>query len=165
MRLAAEQGGTRVDYDYSVEISGKVAAVGGRMLEGAARMVIGQFFEHLVPSGPQFSGQGIRSGDWFPGRHLFEHRYPCCRTKRRAIKRALVHHPAKAIVLRISRHIEEFHHIRPPHHSPPWHAASNDLGEAREIRIQPVETLRPAGTVTKSRNDFVKNKQLLALTS
>ena len=35
-------------YDYEVEISGKVAAGGGRMLEGASRIVIGQFFERLV---------------------------------------------------------------------------------------------------------------------
>ena len=30
VRLAATEGGTRVSYDYTVEISGKVAAVGGR---------------------------------------------------------------------------------------------------------------------------------------
>ena len=48
VRLTPTDGGTRVDYDYEVEISGKVAAVGGRMLEGAARIVIGQFFERLV---------------------------------------------------------------------------------------------------------------------
>ncbi len=48
VRLTPVDGGTRVDYDYHVEISGKVAAVGGRMLEGAARIVIGQFFERLV---------------------------------------------------------------------------------------------------------------------
>lgn len=48
VRLAPTEGGTRVEYDYWVEISGKVAAVGGRMLEGASRIVIGQFFERLV---------------------------------------------------------------------------------------------------------------------
>jgi 2-furoyl-CoA dehydrogenase large subunit len=48
VRLAAEGAGTRVSYDYSIEISGKVAAVGGRMLEGAARVVVGQFFQRLV---------------------------------------------------------------------------------------------------------------------
>ena len=55
VRLEPTEGGTRVDYDYRVEISGKVAAVGGRMLEGAARIVIGQFFERLVSQvgGPQ----------------------------------------------------------------------------------------------------------------
>lgn len=48
VRLAPEDGGTRVRYDYSIEVSGKVAAVGGRMLESATKVVVGQFFERLV---------------------------------------------------------------------------------------------------------------------
>ncbi len=48
VRLKAENGGTRVTYDYSAEITGKVAAVGGRMLDSAARAVVNQFFERLV---------------------------------------------------------------------------------------------------------------------
>jgi 2-furoyl-CoA dehydrogenase large subunit len=48
VRLEAADGGTNVAYDYTVDISGKVAAVGGRMLEGAARVVVGQFFQRLV---------------------------------------------------------------------------------------------------------------------
>ena len=46
--LEARDGGTFVQYSYRVEISGKVAAIGGRMLEGAAKVVVGQFFERLV---------------------------------------------------------------------------------------------------------------------
>jgi 2-furoyl-CoA dehydrogenase large subunit len=46
--LVAQEGGTLVRYTYGVEISGKVAAIGGRMLEGATSMVIGQFFQRLV---------------------------------------------------------------------------------------------------------------------
>lgn len=46
--LAATAGGTRVAYRYSVAIAGKVAAVGGRMLDGAARILIAQFFERLI---------------------------------------------------------------------------------------------------------------------
>ncbi len=46
--LAAEQGGTRIDYEYEAEISGKAAAVGGRMLEGATRVLINQFFQRLI---------------------------------------------------------------------------------------------------------------------
>jgi len=46
--LAPVAGGTRVAYTYSVEIAGKVAAVGGRMLDGAARLLIAQFFERLI---------------------------------------------------------------------------------------------------------------------
>jgi 2-furoyl-CoA dehydrogenase large subunit len=48
VRLEAIEQGTRVTYDYEVDIGGKVAAVGGRMLEGAARAVVGQFFERLI---------------------------------------------------------------------------------------------------------------------
>jgi 2-furoyl-CoA dehydrogenase large subunit len=48
VRLEAENGGTRVSYDYSAEITGKVAAVGGRLLESAARAIVNQFFERLV---------------------------------------------------------------------------------------------------------------------
>jgi 2-furoyl-CoA dehydrogenase large subunit len=48
VELEPTPAGTRVTYRYEVEIGGKVAAVGGRMLEGAARLLIGQFFERLV---------------------------------------------------------------------------------------------------------------------
>ena len=48
VRLSPADGGTRVTYDYTVEIGGKVAAVGGRMLEGAAKVVVDQFFARLA---------------------------------------------------------------------------------------------------------------------
>jgi 2-furoyl-CoA dehydrogenase large subunit len=48
VRLDATPEGTRIDYEYSVAISGKVAAVGGRLLEGAAQVVMRQFFERLA---------------------------------------------------------------------------------------------------------------------
>lgn len=40
--------GTRIDYRYEAAIGGKVASVGGRLLDGAARVVIGQFFQALA---------------------------------------------------------------------------------------------------------------------
>ena len=40
--------GTLVKYSYSVELSGKVAAVGGRMIRGAARHLIDRFMRALV---------------------------------------------------------------------------------------------------------------------
>lgn len=43
----APDGGTTVHYDYQAQVGGKVASVGGRMLDGAAKMVIGQFFQSL----------------------------------------------------------------------------------------------------------------------
>ena len=39
--------GTQLTYEYEAEVSGKVAAVGGRMLEGAAKIVLRQLFEQL----------------------------------------------------------------------------------------------------------------------
>lgn len=48
VRLEPADGGTRITYDYTVEITGKVAAVGRRMLEGASRIVMNQFFERLA---------------------------------------------------------------------------------------------------------------------
>ncbi|MBB5215134.1 xanthine dehydrogenase family protein molybdopterin-binding subunit [Parapusillimonas granuli] len=55
VRLESNAGGTLLKYDYEAQVSGKVAAVGGRMLEGAARIVLGQLFEQL---GRQASGGG-----------------------------------------------------------------------------------------------------------
>lgn len=46
--LAPSAAGTEVSYDYEIEISGKVAAIGGRMLDSASRMVINQFFKRLT---------------------------------------------------------------------------------------------------------------------
>lgn len=48
VRLQAVEGGTLVRYRYGADLSGKVAAVGGRMVEGAARVLIGQFFASLA---------------------------------------------------------------------------------------------------------------------
>lgn len=46
--LIPVENGTKVIYDYSAEIGGKVASIGGRLLDGAARVVIKQFFAALV---------------------------------------------------------------------------------------------------------------------
>ncbi|MCS4505593.1 molybdopterin-dependent oxidoreductase [Arhodomonas aquaeolei] len=49
VRLTAlDDGGTRLDYDYEAAVGGKVAAVGARMLQGAARVIIGQIFTRLA---------------------------------------------------------------------------------------------------------------------
>ena len=47
VRLTPSEGGTRLHYDYTAQVGGKVAAVGSRMLEGAARIVLAQLFESL----------------------------------------------------------------------------------------------------------------------
>lgn len=46
--LSPEGDGTKLSYSYEAEIGGKVAAVGGRLLDAAARIVIRQFFEALA---------------------------------------------------------------------------------------------------------------------
>jgi len=52
--LKATEVGTEVQYDYSIDISGKVVAIGGRMLESATRTIINQFFKRLTA---QISGK------------------------------------------------------------------------------------------------------------
>jgi 2-furoyl-CoA dehydrogenase large subunit len=41
-------GGTAIRYVYEAAIGGKVASIGGRLLDGAARVIIGQFFGSLA---------------------------------------------------------------------------------------------------------------------
>jgi 2-furoyl-CoA dehydrogenase large subunit len=48
LRLEATAAGTRIDYDYAVTATGKVVSVGGRLLDGAAAIIIRQFFERLA---------------------------------------------------------------------------------------------------------------------
>jgi len=62
VELTPHSGGTRLTYDYEAQVSGKVAAVGGRMLEGAAKVVLKQLFESL---GRQAAGKPVQpSGSW-----------------------------------------------------------------------------------------------------
>lgn len=41
-------GGTMIGYAYEAAVGGKVAAIGGRLLDGAAKAIIGQFFAALA---------------------------------------------------------------------------------------------------------------------
>ena len=62
--LEPDGNGTLLRYDYAADVSGKVAAVGSRMLEGAARIVLNQLFEQL---GREAGGEGAavaRPGLW-----------------------------------------------------------------------------------------------------
>ncbi|WP_295641826.1 molybdopterin cofactor-binding domain-containing protein [uncultured Methylibium sp.] len=61
VRLEAHDGGTRLHYDYAAQVGGKVAAVGSRMLEGAARIVLAQLFESL---GRQAGGSTAPASWW-----------------------------------------------------------------------------------------------------
>jgi 2-furoyl-CoA dehydrogenase large subunit len=46
--VPSDTGGTHLNYNYDAEIGGKVASVGGRLLNGAAKVVIRQFFTALA---------------------------------------------------------------------------------------------------------------------
>ena len=48
VELTEAEGGTLVRYRYVIHLSGTVASVGGRLLSGAARLLIGQFFRALL---------------------------------------------------------------------------------------------------------------------
>lgn len=45
--LEACDGGTRLSYDYTANLNGKLAAVGSRMLKGAAQVVLRQLFDRV----------------------------------------------------------------------------------------------------------------------
>lgn len=54
--LSAAEGGTKVTYDYAIELTGTVASVGGRLLKGAAKALVNQFFQRL---GAQVGGTPV----------------------------------------------------------------------------------------------------------
>jgi 2-furoyl-CoA dehydrogenase large subunit len=61
-------GRTILSYRYEVAIGGKVASIGGRLLDGAARVIIGQFFSALAAraGGQRAGGASLRStATWF----------------------------------------------------------------------------------------------------
>jgi 2-furoyl-CoA dehydrogenase large subunit len=60
IRLTEVPEGTRADYDYQIAISGKIAAIGGRMLDSAARTVINLFFRQLIAA----TGAPARDSWW-----------------------------------------------------------------------------------------------------
>ncbi|WP_441251954.1 xanthine dehydrogenase family protein molybdopterin-binding subunit [Tardiphaga sp. 71_E8_N1_1] len=70
--LSPEGNGTRVNYEYEALIGGKVASIGGRLLDGAARAVIGQFFTALAR---EAGGSGVATPSlWQRMRHLLARR-------------------------------------------------------------------------------------------
>jgi carbon monoxide dehydrogenase subunit G len=48
LRLVEKDGGTEVSYEGEAQIGGKMAAVGNRMIDMTARMMIKRFFEKLA---------------------------------------------------------------------------------------------------------------------
>ncbi len=69
--LTPERDATRLHYAYTAAIGGKVASIGGRLLDGAARVIIRQFFTALARE----AGGGTRRGGlWAKLRALFRRR-------------------------------------------------------------------------------------------
>ncbi|HUT47767.1 MAG TPA: molybdopterin cofactor-binding domain-containing protein [Alphaproteobacteria bacterium] len=64
VRLAAAGTGTRIDYDYTVDVSGKAAAVGARMMKSAADIVIAQFFRRFARQLGEGAGGATRGSFW-----------------------------------------------------------------------------------------------------
>lgn len=64
VRLEPTPAGTRLHYDYEAQVGGKVAAVGSRMLEGAARIVLAQLFESLGRRAVGAAAPAARAGWW-----------------------------------------------------------------------------------------------------
>ena len=71
--VPAPDGGTVIRYVYEAGIGGKVASIGGRLLDGAAKVIIGQFFAALARQaggGSSASGRGslfARLRQWIGG--------------------------------------------------------------------------------------------------
>jgi len=65
LRLEKSAAGTRIDYDYAVTATGKVVSVGGRLLDGAAAIIIRQFFERLARQlNPEAAGAQSAGSTW-----------------------------------------------------------------------------------------------------
>ncbi|MDN3516537.1 molybdopterin-dependent oxidoreductase [Aquisalimonas lutea] len=62
-----EGGGTQLAYDYQAAVTGKVASVGARMLQGASRVVVDQIFARLRQ---EVDGPGASAGDRAWGRRF-----------------------------------------------------------------------------------------------
>ena len=58
--LTEDGGRTTIAYTYEAAVGGKVASIGGRLLDGAARVVIGQFFDALAHKASGKTGSRIR---------------------------------------------------------------------------------------------------------
>jgi 2-furoyl-CoA dehydrogenase large subunit len=50
LTLASQNDGCRIDYHYDIHLSGRVAMIGGRMLDGTARHLINEFFRRFAVS-------------------------------------------------------------------------------------------------------------------
>lgn len=65
VRLEPDGAGTRLHYDYQAQVGGTVAAVGSRMLEGAARVVLAQLFQALGRHAAQVDEPATAPAPWW----------------------------------------------------------------------------------------------------
>ena len=63
--LAAKDGGTELTYDVDANVGGKVAQLGGRLIDATAAMLAGQFFERFAAEFPK--AEPVISGAVIPG--------------------------------------------------------------------------------------------------
>ncbi|WP_062308905.1 xanthine dehydrogenase family protein molybdopterin-binding subunit [Polynucleobacter sinensis] len=59
VRLEAIDGETLLHYDYQAQVSGKLSAIGSRLLEGAIRLVLDQLFRSLAKEAGAQAGQSL----------------------------------------------------------------------------------------------------------
>ena len=57
-----DSGGTVMTYAYEAAIGGKIVSIGGRLLDGATKVIIGQFFAALA----RHAGGGARARSTSP---------------------------------------------------------------------------------------------------
>jgi 2-furoyl-CoA dehydrogenase large subunit len=69
--VSLENGGTTIRYVYEAAIGGKVASIGGRLLDGAARVIIGQFFAALARQAGGGASEQSRPSFLAKARRLF----------------------------------------------------------------------------------------------
>lgn len=62
VRLEAVDGETLLHYDYQAQVSGKLSAIGSRLLEGAIRLVLDQLFRALAKEAGAQGGQNVLMG-------------------------------------------------------------------------------------------------------
>jgi uncharacterized protein len=75
VRLEPAPGGTRLIYDVDAQISGKLAQIGSRVVDAAAKMLAGQFFDRLAqavsggeaPAPKPATAQAIPAWLWVAG--------------------------------------------------------------------------------------------------
>ena len=56
---------TKIEYTYQIGLSGTVASVGGRLISGAARVLINRFFAGLVAEIDPATPENKKNHSWF----------------------------------------------------------------------------------------------------